>query len=50
MLGAAFWGYVADRFGRKVVFIATILNFWIATGIMAFTPEMAGYSFRYSAS
>jgi putative MFS transporter len=39
MLGAAFWGYVADRIGRKAVFIATILNFSIATGIMAFTPE-----------
>ncbi|MGA2991862.1 MAG: MFS transporter [Candidatus Korobacteraceae bacterium] len=39
MLGAAFWGYVADRIGRKAVFIATVLNFSIATGIMVFTPD-----------
>ena len=39
MLGAAFWGYMADRVGRKKVFIATVLNFSIATGIMAFTPQ-----------
>jgi putative MFS transporter len=39
MMGAAFWGYIADRIGRKTVFIATVLNFSIATGILAFTPD-----------
>ena len=39
MAGAPFWGYVADRIGRKAVFIATVLNFSIATGILAFTPD-----------
>ena len=39
MVGAAFWGHLADRVGRKVVFMATVLNFSIATGILAFTPD-----------
>jgi putative MFS transporter len=39
MVGAGFWGYIADRIGRKAVFIATVLNFSIATGILAFTPN-----------
>jgi putative MFS transporter len=39
MLGATFWGAVADRIGRRPVFMATVLNFSIATGVLAFTPE-----------
>ena len=39
MLGAAFWGWMADRVGRRIVFIATIVNFSIATGILALTPD-----------
>src|ERR1035441_1039237 len=39
IMGAAFWGYVADRIGRKAVFMATVINFSVATGILAFTPE-----------
>src|SRR5258708_38886603 len=38
MAGAFFWGSLADRIGRKKVFIATVLNFSIATGILALTP------------
>jgi len=30
MLGAAFWGWMADRIGRRIVFNATILNFSLA--------------------
>src|SRR5215469_17972956 len=38
-LGSLIWGWVADRIGRRKVMIATILNFSIATGLMALTPE-----------
>ena len=37
--GAWFWGWLADRIGRRKVFIATVINFSVATGILAFTPE-----------
>lgn len=39
--GAYVWGYVADRIGRKTVFIATVINFSVATGILALTPDRA---------
>jgi len=39
MIGAAFWGWMADRIGRRKVFIATVLNFSLATGLLYFTPE-----------
>jgi MFS transporter, putative metabolite:H+ symporter len=40
--GAFFWGWMADRIGRRKVFIATALNFSIATGVMALTPDKGG--------
>lgn len=43
-----FWGWMADRIGRRKVFIYTILNFSVATGILALTPE--GSSGRFSAA
>ncbi len=39
IFGAFFWGHVADRVGRKSVFMATVINFSVATGILALTPE-----------
>ena len=39
ILGAAVWGRLADRIGRRAVFIGTVLNFSIATGILALTPD-----------
>ena len=39
ILGAGFWGWLADRVGRRHVFMATVINFSIATGILALTPE-----------
>src|SRR3984893_5692012 len=39
VVGAFFWGSLAARIGRKKVFIATVLNFSIATGILALTPD-----------
>ena len=32
ILGAFIWGRLADRIGRRAVFISTVLNFSIATG------------------
>ena len=43
--GAFFWGWMADRIGRRKVFIATVLNFSLATGIMAATPDRYGWLF-----
>lgn len=39
IIGAYFWGYVADRVGRRPIFISTVLCFSISTGFMYFTPE-----------
>ncbi len=39
IIGAYFWGNMADIFGRRPIFISTILVFSIATGAMFFTPE-----------
>jgi MFS transporter, putative metabolite:H+ symporter len=39
ILGSFFWGWLADKVGRRKIFIATVLNFSIATGILALTPE-----------
>jgi len=39
IIGAYLWGYIADRIGRRTVFIATVINFSVATGIQALTPE-----------
>ncbi|HVC61072.1 MAG TPA: MFS transporter [Acetobacteraceae bacterium] len=39
ILGAFIWGRIADVTGRRRVFVGTIINFSIATGILAFTPE-----------
>src|SRR6185436_13615925 len=38
-LGAYVWGWIADRIGRRKVFIGTVLNFSIATGLLYFTPD-----------
>jgi len=39
ILGAYFWGWMADRIGRRPVFNLTILNFSLATGLLYFTPD-----------
>ena len=38
-LGSLFYGWLADKIGRRKVMITTVLNFSIATGLMALTPE-----------
>ncbi|MEI7875914.1 MAG: MFS transporter [Alphaproteobacteria bacterium] len=39
IIGAYLWGWLADRIGRRKVFIGTVLNFSIATGLLYFTPD-----------
>jgi MFS transporter, putative metabolite:H+ symporter len=39
ILGAYIWGWIADRIGRRKVFIGTVLNFSLATGLLYFTPD-----------
>jgi len=48
-LGSLFYGWLADKIGRRKVMIITILNFSIATGLMALTPEH-GWVFLVSSS
>jgi putative MFS transporter len=43
--GALFYGWLADRIGRRTVFIITALNFSLATGVMALTPDQGGWIF-----
>jgi putative MFS transporter len=37
--GSLFYGWLADKIGRRKVMIATVLNFSLATGAMALTPH-----------
>ncbi|SKA11816.1 MFS transporter, putative metabolite:H+ symporter [Enhydrobacter aerosaccus] len=39
IIGAYGWGWLADRIGRRKVFIGTVLNFSAATGLLYFTPD-----------
>jgi len=39
IVGAYFWGWMADRIGRRPGFNLTILNFSLATGALYFTPD-----------
>ncbi len=38
IIGAYFWGGMADKIGRRRVFMATVLTFSLATGALALTP------------
>jgi putative MFS transporter len=39
ILGAFAWGHFADLIGRRTTFIWTVINFSVATGILALTPD-----------
>jgi putative MFS transporter len=41
MFGATFYGWLADKIGRRKVFLITVINFSVATGILALTPDRA---------
>src|ERR1700745_3615108 len=36
--GSLFYGWLADKIGRRKVMIATVLNFSLATGALALSP------------
>ena len=38
-IGSLLWGWLADKIGRRTTMILTVLNFSLATGLMAFTPD-----------
>lgn len=38
ILGSLLWGWIGDRFGRRVALMSAIVTFAIATGISAATP------------
>src|SRR5579872_6638462 len=39
IFGSVFYGWLADKIGRRTTFILTVVNFSLATGALAFTPE-----------
>ena len=41
IFGAMFYGWLADKVGRRKVFLFTVINFSIATGILTLTPDKA---------
>jgi MFS transporter, putative metabolite:H+ symporter len=41
--GSLFYGWLADKIGRRKVMILTVLNFSVATGAMALTPTGAWF-------
>ncbi|CAH1799083.1 unnamed protein product [Owenia fusiformis] len=44
LIGAVFWGFIADRFGRKKVYIITLLGTMIISISSAFYPEIISYT------
>ncbi|CAH1774990.1 unnamed protein product [Owenia fusiformis] len=48
LFGAVFFGFVADRFGRKKIYIATLLGTIVTSISTAFLPEIISYTvFRF---
>jgi len=41
-VGSWCWGWVADKWGRRVVFAATVLTFSLFTGIAGLAPTLVG--------
>ena len=39
IIGGFVWGALADKLGRRKIFIATVLTFSVGTGVLALTPE-----------
>src|SRR6185437_9180867 len=39
IIGSVLYGYLADKVGRRYIFMATVLNTAIGTGMLAFTPQ-----------
>ena len=47
MLGAAYFGWLADRVGRRKVFMLTIGIFSVGTAALAVTPDSVAYGWLY---
>lgn len=47
IFGALYFGRLADRIGRRRVFLTTIAVFTVATGAMALTPDSVGFGWIY---
>ncbi len=47
MIGAAYFGWLADRIGRRKVFMVTIGIFSIGTAALAATPDSASFGWLY---
>ncbi|MGC0239505.1 MFS transporter [Arthrobacter sp. SD76] len=47
IVGAIYFGRLADRIGRRRVFITTIMTFTLATGALALTPDNAAFGWIY---
>ncbi len=45
LCGAALAGWLADRYGRRVVFQATLLLYSLGTGLLAFTARLPSFLF-----
>lgn len=41
IFGSVFYGWLADKIGRRKTFILTVINFSVATGALALTPNGA---------
>src|ERR1700726_3537714 len=41
MFGAVFYGWLADKIGRRPTFILPVVNFSVPTWILPFTPDRA---------
>jgi len=47
MLGAAYFGWLADRIGRRRVFMLTVGIFSVGTAALAVTPDSVSYGWLY---
>jgi putative MFS transporter len=47
IIGAVYFGCLADRIGRRSVFMITIATLSLGTGALALTPESAQYGWPY---
>jgi MFS family permease len=47
MIGATYFGRLADRIGGRRVFIVTIAIFSVGTGALIFTPDSVTYGWLY---
>lgn len=47
MIGAAVFGWLADKVGRRRIFLTTVSIFTLSTGALIFTPDSIEYGWLY---